>query len=241
MLDMNIFQPGGILCGVLFAAGWDFLETLLPFLVVGFWILSQVFSVFRKVSGGAGQRPPAMPAEEVEEAQRRPQRAPNADVEDEASNELKRQIEAFVLDRIDAQQRSSTQRKPAERRSQGNTAARQRVQKSPGRSQQATGPALPPPIPIATSRLSGSAQEHHLGSLTTSGTDLSRHVQNAFGHELKHLSSELTEEGLKNGAVATRSQPLAPAAQLAQLLRNPATVRQVILLGEVLQRPQDRW
>ena len=44
---MNIFQPCGILCEVLFAAGWDFLETLLPFLFVGFWILSQVFSVFR--------------------------------------------------------------------------------------------------------------------------------------------------------------------------------------------------
>ena len=238
---MNIFLPCGILCEVLFAAGWDFLETLLPFLFVGFWILSQIFSVFRKVSGGAGQRPQALPEGEIDEAQRRPQRAPKADEDDEASNELKRQIEAFVLGRIESQQRSSTPRKTAERQSQGDPAARQRIKKLPRKSQQATLPDVPPPIPIAASRLSGSAREHHLGSLTSSGTDLSRHVQNAFGHELKHLSSELAEERLESGAVAMRSQPQTPAAELSQLLRNPATVRQVILLGEVLLRPQDRW
>ena len=43
---------------ILFAAGLDWLENLLPFLFVAFWILSQVFAVFRRVVGNGG---PAQP------------------------------------------------------------------------------------------------------------------------------------------------------------------------------------
>jgi hypothetical protein len=42
---------------VLFAAGFDWLEALLPFLFVAFWIVSQVFAVFRRLQGGGRQQP----------------------------------------------------------------------------------------------------------------------------------------------------------------------------------------
>ena len=55
---------------LLFAAAIDWLESLLPVLFVGFWILSQVFAIFRRVAGGgeaakgnggARPQPPAAP------------------------------------------------------------------------------------------------------------------------------------------------------------------------------------
>ena len=41
----------------LLAAGFDWLDALLPFLFVGVWILSQVFAVFRRLNGRGGPRP----------------------------------------------------------------------------------------------------------------------------------------------------------------------------------------
>ena len=83
--------------GVLFAAGWDWLEALLPFLFVAFWILSQVFAMFRKLPG-AGPKPPALRPEMV------PQRAPDPFLEKPALDprvDLQRQIEEFLLNRGD--------------------------------------------------------------------------------------------------------------------------------------------
>ena len=45
--------------GPLFAAGFDWIEGLLPLLFVIFWIVSQVVNVVRRVAGGGG--PPAAP------------------------------------------------------------------------------------------------------------------------------------------------------------------------------------
>jgi hypothetical protein len=40
---------------------------------------------------------------------------------------------------------------------------------------------------------------------------------------------------------ASRTSVPTPAEELMHLLRNPVTVRQVILLREILDRPVDRW
>ena len=42
----------------LFAAGIDWLEALLPILFVGFWIVSQIVAVIRKISGPAAPNRP---------------------------------------------------------------------------------------------------------------------------------------------------------------------------------------
>jgi hypothetical protein len=79
---------------ILFAAGLDWLENLLPVLFVGFWILSQVFAVFRRVVGnGRPAQPPVIrlpvPAR-PEPLRPAPPRAA------EGRDELEKQIEEFL-------------------------------------------------------------------------------------------------------------------------------------------------
>lgn len=42
-------------------------------------------------------------------------------------------------------------------------------------------------------------------------------------------------------ALAPTAPPPAPAAEIAALLRNPTSVRQAIVLNEILTRPEHRW
>ena len=69
---------------------------------------------------------------------------------------------------------------------------------------------------------------------------VARHVQDAFSRELTHLRGAITQDEPQAGAAPRTSAPT-QAEELMHLLRNPVTVRQVILLREILDRPVDRW
>ena len=69
---------------------------------------------------------------------------------------------------------------------------------------------------------------------------VARHVQDAFSRELTHLRGTITQDEPQAGG-ASRTSALTPAEELMHLLRNPVTVRQVILLREILDRPVERW
>jgi hypothetical protein len=71
-----------------------------------------------------------------------------------------------------------------------------------------------------------------------SGSDISRHVADAFATDLDHLSSGLTAA---SAGYERREQPATAAAELAAALRSPATLRQLFLLRAVLERPTERW
>ncbi|MEI7970889.1 MAG: hypothetical protein WCJ69_18145 [Betaproteobacteria bacterium] len=84
---------------VLLAAGFDWLEALLPFFFVAFWIVSQVFSVFRRLQGGRlpenGRKPPPLPRlDPVRELRRAPQ--PEAGDAADPRTDLERQIAEFL-------------------------------------------------------------------------------------------------------------------------------------------------
>jgi hypothetical protein len=70
---------------------------------------------------------------------------------------------------------------------------------------------------------------------------VARHVQDAFGRPLSHLEGGLVHDAPPMiGDPATKTAP-APVDDFVRMLRNPATVRQVILMREVLDRPVERW
>jgi hypothetical protein len=69
---------------------------------------------------------------------------------------------------------------------------------------------------------------------------VARHVQDAFSRELTHLRGTITQEDAQAGGTPRLATPT-QAEELVHLLRNPSTIRQVILLREVLDRPVDRW
>lgn len=184
------------------AAGIDWLEGLLPLLFVGFWILSQVMAVFRRVGGKKPgpvviARPPA-----AEQVQR---------------EDLERQIEDFLRD-VGGRIRQPRGEMP----SVPTPPPRQRVRERPVPVAQQPRVAPPPPLAMRAGH----------------DTDVARHVHDAFAHELSHLESPLAR-----GSIEQPSRPATTTAgaQLAALVRNPQTIRQVILLGVVLERPTDRW
>jgi hypothetical protein len=202
---------------ILFAAGLDWLENLLPVLFVGFWILSQVFAVFRRVAGnGRPVEPPVVRRPE-------PLRPAPQPMPAEGREQLEQQIEEFL----------------------------RRVNREPAPKPTPTPPAAAKPAPVAKppAPKPSIAKPAAASPKPTIATDVASHVREAFAHDLKHDRPSLTKP-----ATARRPDELSPAtppaaankrakiaAELAQALRNPASIRQAILLREVLARPADRW
>lgn len=193
----------------LLAAGIDWLEAILPVLFVGFWILSQIVALVRRVGGGPA-RPPVIEVPRRPAAGRRP---PDGPIED-ARTELERQIAEFL------------------REAQGQAQPRRPV----GTAKPKPPPAAPPP-------------PRPVGELAARPTDVARHVEDAFAHELGHLHSGLesadkrdTPPALGPPAHERRETTRGSVAyELVRTIRDPATIRQAVLLREILERPVDRW
>jgi hypothetical protein len=222
---------------LLFAAAIDWLESLLPVLFVGFWILSQVFAIFRRVAGGGeaakgngGARP-------------QPPAAPEAGPE--LRGDLQKQIEEFL--------RQATGERPVQPKPQPRPIA----QPKPAAPRPVVAKAVTPPAVSSRETAPRAGVERNVGSFAAGKTDVARHVQDAFAHDLKHDRPGI---GLANAPLRagrppldgqpaaapaapkrTAKLPVSTAAELLEALRNPATIRQTILLREVLERPVDRW
>jgi type IV secretory pathway VirB10-like protein len=201
----------------LLAAGIDWIEGLLPLAFVAFWIISQIINVIRSVAGGGRQEPAARGPQRPPAVPKPPRPAadPRADLE--------RQIEEFL--RGPRPTRAEPARSPT-------PAAPKPVAVRP---KPPRPPAAPRPAPATTSR----ATERQVGSLDAASS-VAAHVQDAFAHDLGHLPAPLAST-----TRAEDSSPTTPASsradEIARLLRSPATVRQLIVLREVLERPVARW
>jgi hypothetical protein len=203
---------------VVLAAGLDWLEGLLPALFVGFWILSQVFALFRRVPQG---REPVVVVKPTPPAERP---LPNRE-------RLQKEIEEFLADRrsgrsqVDEQQKTSATRPPDQRVRRRAEAKRDRGTGQPPRVAEAV---VTPPLP-------GPAATN-VSQPPVVATDIARHVDKAFANDLAHAAPP---RGNDTGTV----QPAQRAARppLVALLRDPETIRQAGVLREVLERPTYRW
>jgi len=75
-----------------------------------------------------------------------------------------------------------------------------------------------------------------------SGESIAERVKQDFAKELEHLSTPLTADRAlaspqPGGAVATRL----PVAEIMRSLRSPATLRELVVIREIFDRPVDRW
>ena len=198
------------------AAGLDWLEALLPILFVLFWIVSQIVNVVRGVAG-RGRRPEPPP----------PRRGPPGGKAAEIEAELQRQIEAFRRQRDEQMKamRSGAAPKPP-----------RELKPQPPRPSRAQ-PRRPESAPAAA------IGDRHLGRLDKGGTDVARHVQDVFGQEMAHLPASLDAAPGAPSAAAAGGAPahVGTANELVAALRNPVTLRQLILVRELLERPVGRW
>jgi len=97
-------------------------------------------------------------------------------------------------------------------------------------------PPEPPPRPRAAKRAKRAAAT--AGAAPTrgdaGGSDVARHVQEAFAHDLVHQSPD----AIPLPPVAATSPVV---AELVAALRSPAGIRQMVILKEVFDRPSERW
>lgn len=198
------------------AAGIDWLDGLVPLLFVLFWIVSQVVTLIRRVAGDGGRPGPA-PVVPPRPA-------------DDAREVLERQIGEFLRE-----SRGDRGRAPAVKPVASRPEPRRPKPPKPVQRQATPGAAsrVPPPLPAAPPRLS----DRHLQPLGEAGDDIAEHVDGAFAHDLRHRAAASSAAATVTGSASGGTI----AADLAAALRDPATLRRLVLVREVLERPVDRW
>ncbi len=93
---------------------------------------------------------------------------------------------------------------------------------------------------------SGVFDEHisHLGEDVDKSDDrMEAHLHEYFEHDLGALgarTSAAADSSLDDDSPGQRAKTIEPESFL-DLLRNPASIRQAIILSEILARPSDRW
>lgn len=203
------------------AAGIDWLEGLLPVLFVLFWIVSQVWNVVRRLNGRPVAPPPLPERRPAPPAAGRPP-------------DISREIEEFL--------RQARERRPSEPRPAASPQqAPARPPVKPPQPPAVAKRVAPPPLPRGEPRRVESGRDHKVGTLEGGETQLARHVHDVFSHELRHLTPGLPDGAARDAASAAPRPRMSQAEELAHLLRSPATIRQVILLREVIDRPTHRW
>jgi hypothetical protein len=236
---------------VLFAAGFDWLEALLPFLFVAFWIVSQVFAVLRRLQGGGQQQPPPRPRFDPARERPRPPQPAAGDAAD-ARSELEKQIAEFLREATGGKQPQRPINQPAARKNEPVTPMQP---PRPDRRGDTERRGVPTPRTAAPAQRDREREQKKVVAArettvkpmaatpqpqTGNTESVARHVQDAFSRELTHLRGTLTQDDAQAGGTPRQAAPT-QAEELVHLLRNPTTVRQVILLREVLDRPVDRW
>jgi hypothetical protein len=224
---------------VLLAAGLDWLEGLLPVLFVLFWLVSQVWAVFRRVAG-----PPQQPAGPPAPRLPRPPRplgddvaAPGGQGDALARETLERQIEAFLRETTarlprppdDVGERGERRTRPKPRQTTTGARGPRPAERVPS---VATGTA-PATRTTTANDAAGDLRQRHVVT-TAGGSDVSKHVTEAFATDLKHRIAPV-DAPLQPPVVADR------AVDLVSMLREPATLRTLVVLREVLDRPVERW
>lgn len=251
---------------VLPLAANDWLEGLVPFLFFVIWIVSQVVGVVRRIGGGGqvaggdpkagrpvgpapGQvrevRPPVVPVGEPDRrAAELDRRAAEPDRR-AAQEDLQRQIEAFRRGQAEGGDRDLPRRTPPNPPALPKAPARRApvaVKTAAPRGQE--GGARRSPAPTANRSAAAAVRQGAPSAnnpppiLGGHAGEIGRHVDGAFAHDLAHAG--IRPGSSDESAVAPQTVPTV-AHELVAMFRDPKTIRQVILLREVLDRPIDRW
>lgn len=201
----------------LLAAGLDWLEALLPVIFVIIWIVSQIAAAYKKLAGPKPEARPAAPRPPVKPVGEQPA---GGKVGGGLDAELRQQIEAFLGERrpqpITIEQRDPPPLPPAHER---------RKKRVPQAGSQRPVKRSPPMtlVPAAeTSRRAALPSQMAV-------------------REMPHLTTTLSDSSIEAATGQPSPTSVAVAGTLAAMLADPASLRQAILLREVLDRPVERW
>jgi hypothetical protein len=85
------------------------------------------------------------------------------------------------------------------------------------------------------------AHTRQLGAEVDQADDkLEAHLQQVFDHKVGQLKKQATDSVPKTPAVGEEAVTLT-SANIAEMMRSPQAIRNAIILGEVLHRPEEQW
>jgi hypothetical protein len=222
----------------------DIAEWIVPLVVVAVYIISHLWNLVK----GSQQQAPQRRSQNERTLQPQPadQRGANpAAPQATGQGKLNAEIEQFL-------------KRANERRGEKPGRQKQARQQSPPKAPLPSEKKARAPEPVAAQRrgfdsIAESVQQH-LGSRTfdqreqrladdvvRAEQELSQHVEQAFTHRLGTLGSGETAVTPIDAAVAPTSDSTSMARAVAGLLVNQQSLRQAVLLKEILERPTDRW
>jgi hypothetical protein len=235
---MSLSFPGSF--PLLLAADWvDLLKALAPIFFILYWAVTN----WAGRKGQPQQRRPVRPA--AAPPRPAPQAAP-------IEVSLRDQVEEFK--RRSAEQRTGQKMplpaapvvRPAEEPAQPRKRRRPLAERPIATASQASPSTEPRKVGQLAEALAQRAEERaatadaRLTSIERGDAERERHLHQTFDHQLGRLKdAAIPDETTEANAPAP--QPATPAAALAKMLRDPGGVRQAILLGEILNRPEGRW
>jgi hypothetical protein len=84
--------------------------------------------------------------------------------------------------------------------------------------------------------------ERHLSHLEQSESDFAAHTQQMFQHTVGHLAAQTSAAADADAAPSPTTPPANPVAEtVGALLADPRSLRQAVILNEILDRPVARW
>jgi len=235
---------------VLLAAGLDWLEGLLPVVFVLIWIVSQVWAVFRRAA--APQRPAGGPVPRPVRPRAAGDRAPVERPDGPGRTELERQIEEFLLEsrgrqvhKPDAAATGRGERRPATtpRPAPAATTRTSRPSEPRTAAPPRRGAAPAGGAPSGAAPAGGAAQATANAPQTRAaapvfGGDIARHVTEAFASDLKHRIAPVSVAPALPAALPSSVEQ---QGTIVDLLREPDSLRRLVIIREVLDRPVERW
>ncbi len=216
---MHPFAP------VLLAAGFDWLEGLLPVVFVLIWIVSQVMNLFRNAAGKPGERAAGRPVN-----QPRPVPRPARPAADPPGGDIDQEIRDFLARSLPGDAPPQPARPAPVRRPQSpmaTPAAKSAKRTVPDRLTTAARPKLPAQVSVGDRAVGRVGRAGY-------GEDVADHVAAAFAHDLAHESPSTI--GADSSATGTKV-----VDELIAAMGSPTELRKLIVLREVLDRPTHRW
>jgi hypothetical protein len=238
----------------LFAADW--VEVVVPAVVFVIWLINQIAAVKK---GGPAGRPPARPnAPNAPGQGAAPQAGGQRGLMDEVERFLREARKAMEQPQGGAQQAKQVppqQRQPKQKQPRQKKAS-PAAQKPLGRLPQTDQPRLQSRLSersLDDVRAGGSVARHVQEHLDTSRfderagklshlkqtveQDIGTHVHDAFEHKVGTLAAQ--DSGKPPAPIGDEASN--PALQIAAMLRDPASMRNAIILQEILSPPTHRW
>jgi hypothetical protein len=221
------------------AAADDWMKFIVPFVFLIIYVLNHLL--------GGGKPKPNQPRSgkparkpQVGERMERPIRSPGAETSPQQAK-LNAEIEEFL-------KRADARRGESQRSKQPKPPQPVALPKPPRESKRDRRPRKFGEVADSVEKHLGNRgfekrAEHLADDVTRSEEQMEEHLQKAFGRRLGTLAEPGTDPTAAISDVKKAPEPIlqGTANEFATLLANPRTLKQLIVLNEILARPESRW